>query len=79
MDKFYTWKSKKEHLEKLVKELSDLHGGDNPEWLANYKQDLIKRFHNRLDEAILCFQSALPEYQRIAYLDLIGGSVSNGN
>lgn len=66
-----TWKSKKEHLENLVKELSDLHGGDEPEWLANYKQDLMKRFHHHLDDAIMCFQNALPKYQRIAYLEAI--------
>lgn len=65
-----SWNDKKKHLIRLVKEVSDAFGGDETVWLTNYTADLIKRFANRLDEAIVCFESVHPEYQRLRYLAL---------
>jgi hypothetical protein len=66
------WDAQKMCLTRLVKVLSDHHGGDDPEWLARYTAQLINKYKDNLDVAITTFQNALPEYQRIAYLDAIG-------
>lgn len=64
-----SWNDKKKHLVKLVNEVSEFFGGDEKRWLDKYIADLIKRFVNRLDEAIVCFESVHPEYQRVRYLE----------
>lgn len=46
--------AKKGQLLALIKEVSDLHGGDDPVFLQDYADELLSR-HN-LDDILVCFK-----------------------
>lgn len=54
-----SWKEKRDYLCKLIKIVSDEHGGDDIEWLREYAKDVIKKYSNDLDVAIVAFESLL--------------------
>lgn len=56
-----SWKAKKNHLCKLIKEVSDMYGGDDIEWLREYAKEVIVQNAEDLDKAIDCFQSLMPQ------------------
>jgi hypothetical protein len=55
--KLNSWKEKRDYLCKLIKKVSDEHGGDDIEWLREYAKDVIKKYSNDLDVAIVAFES----------------------
>lgn len=52
----YSWKNKRNELCKLIKKVSDQHGGDNIEWLRSYAYDVVVANKDDLDKAIECFR-----------------------
>lgn len=54
-----SWKDKKDYICKLIKQISDLHGGDDPNDLEEYCTDVIKKYSNDLETAIRCFEDVL--------------------
>lgn len=50
------WLMHKTRLCSLVKTISDRHGGDDIEWLRQYCREMVDEWHDRLDEAIKCFE-----------------------
>ena len=51
-----SWTEKRDRLCKLIKEVSDIYGGDDREWLRGYAQDVVKKYATELDVAIGCFE-----------------------
>jgi len=43
-------------LANLIKDVSDLHGGDDPQFLAEYIAEVTKEWSNDLNKAIDCFE-----------------------
>lgn len=43
-------------LANLIKEVSDLHGGDDEAFLAEYIAEVSKEWSNDLNKAIVCFE-----------------------
>lgn len=43
-------------LVELIKEVSDLNGGDDPAWLAEYTAEVLKDWSDKLHSAIICFE-----------------------
>lgn len=56
-----SWKCKRNQLEGLIKKVSDLNGGDDPEWLKAYTQEVIDKWQDNMDAAIDCFTDLLPK------------------
>lgn len=52
-----SWREKRDYLCKLIKIVSDEHGGDDLDWLREYARDVIKKYSNDLDIAIVAFES----------------------
>lgn len=46
-----------ERLREVINAVSDIHGGDNNEWLEEYIE--LVAFHNNLDEAIEAFETLI--------------------
>ena len=61
-----SWKNKKNTLCKLIKRISDLHGGDDLAWLTAYAKQVLRDWANHLDSALICFQD-LAEQAEIIY------------
>ncbi len=55
----YSRKSQRDHLAKLIKNVSDQHGGDDKGFLEAYIQDVIKKYSTELYVAIECFESLI--------------------
>lgn len=53
--------AKKNILRILIKKVSNIHGGDDPEWLEEYIQEVISKYKNNYDTAISCFEHFLHE------------------
>lgn len=54
VDKVRDYRRRK--LADLIQEVSDLNGGDDPAFLAEYIADVTNEWSNRLIEAIACFE-----------------------
>lgn len=50
-----SWKQKRDRLCKLIKEISDMNGGDDIEWLREYCKDIVVQHKNNIDVALACF------------------------
>lgn len=46
------WKSRRDHLARLIIKLSDLGGGDDIIWLKEYGLEIINRYRDNLEEPI---------------------------
>lgn len=46
----------KKRLIELIREVSNLHGGDDAEFLDEYIAAVLKEWSNKLHTAILCFE-----------------------
>lgn len=57
----YSWQDQRRRLFTMIKKVSDLHGGDDVEWLREYAKDVIKIYSNDLQTAINCFEDLLPK------------------
>lgn len=51
----YSWKRKRDQLIKLIKKISEQHGGDDPAWLADYTGDIVFDHSENLDIPLACF------------------------
>ena len=54
-----SWKEKAFELRKLIKQVSDQNGGDDPFWLEEYISEVIKTHKNDLEPVLECFRSLL--------------------
>lgn len=60
-----SWKEKRNRLVGLIKELSDLHGGDDKKWLEEYCQEVVMAYKNDLDTALTCFDDLVKQKKKI--------------
>lgn len=61
----HSWKAQRYQLTKLIKQVSDQWGGDNPNWLNGYAQCVLDDNADSLDEAVRCFASLVKK--RVTY------------
>jgi hypothetical protein len=54
--KIDSWKEKKDRLFALIDNISKTYGGDEQDWLAEYKNDVLIVWKNNLNQAITCFE-----------------------
>ena len=54
-----SWKEKANYLLKLIKKLSDQHGGDEEIFLKEYGNEVIKKYAAELEVAIECFEELI--------------------
>ena len=54
-----SWKDQKDHLCNLIKQVSDIHGGEDREGLIAYCKDVIKLYRDNLSEPIACFEALI--------------------
>jgi hypothetical protein len=59
-----SWTDRKTYLCNLIKQVSDIHGGDDPKWLEEYTDDVVKDNLNDLQEAISCFRSLCAGHEK---------------
>jgi len=50
-----SWKEKKNRICKLIKLISDYHGGDDIDWLRDYCKEVIAKHHDNLDSPLAMF------------------------
>src|ERR1700723_1449014 len=56
-NKMDAWIDKRNYLIRLIKEVSEENGGDDPGWLKDYASEMIKNYGCDLDVPITCFES----------------------
>jgi hypothetical protein len=71
VQKLYNWKASRDYLAKLIKEVSDHHGGDDPAFLDKHIAEVVTKYADDLGTAIAAYESAHPECQRKAYMALL--------
>lgn len=54
-----SWKDQKTKLCTLIKDLSDVYGGDDREWLKEYTQEIMNKYKTNLSTPIACFEDLL--------------------
>lgn len=54
-----SWRTKRNTLSGLIKNLSDRHGGDDVAWLTDYTNDIVFEHSENLDIPIRCFRELL--------------------
>jgi hypothetical protein len=52
-----SWREKRNHLERLIRKVSEMYGGDDSKFLEDYVKDVINEYGDNLDVAIDCFES----------------------
>ena len=56
------WIARKNYLLTLIKRLSDGHGGDDAQWLAEHSKSVIELHPDeRIEEAIACYQGQIAQ------------------
>jgi len=49
-----SWKDQRDNIYKLIKQISDVYGGDDSEWLNGYAKDVIAEHKDDLNVAEQC-------------------------
>ena len=60
-----SWKDQIFYLRKSIKKLSDIYGGDDPEWLDGYIDDVLKKCNYDVRAAQECCQGLLEQAREI--------------
>lgn len=51
-----SWMTKRKEIIELIKKISDVNGGDDPQWLKEYTDQVLVDWAHNYDSALTCFE-----------------------